>query len=706
MLEGRNVPGWRMAGPLAAMALALSAPAPAPAAGSLAESWYLVHGRSSMRIGNFRAAVEAFQKAVEIDPDNREAARSLGLALERDGQTDRAIAQFDRYLARFPDDAEIAFKQARYLGWQRYAYRRDDAVRYYRLGLARIEDPVRRRELARLLARDRRSLDEAVQEYRRLVAASPDEPLLGAEYRKLLVWDPRYRDEAIREFSRRVAGSPGDLDAAHGLAQLLARDPSRAKEAAEQYQRLLEKRPGDTALRREYARLLAKDPARRAEAREQYRQLLAADRGRETRAEFAELLAADRPTRGEAIKEFSSLVRESPTDARLRVGYARLLEEHKETSPEAVAQYQRVLERHPGSAAAHAGLARAYAWNGDPDRALSHGDAALRGSPGDGGTAELIRRLRLGREPWIGAGDRWVIQSGGAFGLTVQGFSLRGSSDVTPFATSSVEAGLEGAWSGASTASGPFFSIHAQVRPRPTQRADAQVGWEGLRQGGQGLALLLQHQAGGEELWLRPRFERRARHDSFLAFVGPDTLGRVVGAASDNLFGLGIGGRIGTFDLEVVPQAGWVSDAAGGANMLTVAEARLDRAFELGGGWTLRAGWDASVSHYGADHSGFLPSAVEPLEGGYFSPRFFLAQGPRAVVVQQLPGERRLALSGGPALQWQWTAAGAAFHLGGDVRAELDQRLGRWRLGARAALARVSDVYTRIDLEAVLALVF
>ncbi len=702
MPERKNARG--MAGLLAAWALALSAPGPAHAAETLAESWYLVHGRSSMRIGNYRAAIEAFQKAVEIDPGNREAARSLGLALERDGQTDRAIAQFDRYLSRFPDDAEIAFKQARYLGWRRYAYRRDDAIRYYRLGLARIDDSGRRHELARLLARERRNLDEAVQEYRRLVTASPGDPVLGAEYRKLLIWDPRYRDEAIRELSRRVAQSPGDLDAAHGLAQLLARDPDRAAEAAEHYLRLLEKRPGDAALRLEYARLLAKDPARRAEAREQYRQVLAADHGRETRAEYAELLAADRPTRGEAMKEFRSLVRESPADARLRVGYARLLEERKDTSPEAMAQYQRVLEHHPNNPAAHAGLARAYAWNGDADRALSHGDAALRSNPRDDGMGQLVRRLRLEREPWMGAGDRWIIQSGGAYGLTVQAFSLRGSSDVTPFATTTLEAGVEGAWSGDSAASGPFFSIHAQARPRPTQRADAQVGWEGLRQGGQGLALLLQYHGGGEELWIRFRFERRPRLDSFLAFVGPDVLGRVVGAASDNVFGLGIGLRIGTFDLEVVPQAGWVSDAGGGANMLAVAEARLNRAFDLGGGWTVRAGWEVSASHYGADHSGFLPSTVEPLEGGYFSPRFFLAQGPRAVVMQHLPGERRLALSGGPTLQWQSTAAGAAFHVGGGARAELDQRLGRWRLGARAGLARVSDVYTRIDLEAVLAL--
>ena len=69
---------------------------------------------------------------------------------------------------RFPDDWQLAFEQARLLQWSRYAYRAKDAVRYLRMGLARRDDPARRRELARLLGRDRATLDEALDEYRRL----------------------------------------------------------------------------------------------------------------------------------------------------------------------------------------------------------------------------------------------------------------------------------------------------------------------------------------------------------------------------------------------------------------------------------------------------------------------------------------------------------------------------------------------------------
>src|SRR5919204_1037517 len=78
----------------------------------LMESWYLSRGQANMAIGNYKAAIEAFEKAVELNPDNREASRALGFAYERQGFQDKAIEQFDRYLQKYDDDAEIAFKQA------------------------------------------------------------------------------------------------------------------------------------------------------------------------------------------------------------------------------------------------------------------------------------------------------------------------------------------------------------------------------------------------------------------------------------------------------------------------------------------------------------------------------------------------------------------------------------------------------------------
>src|SRR5689334_12591850 len=90
------------------------------ASAGIAETWYLGRARANTRIGNHAAAIEAYRKALEEDPGSREASRGLGLELQANGDTDRAVAEFDRHLARFPDDWEIAFAQSRILSWSRY----------------------------------------------------------------------------------------------------------------------------------------------------------------------------------------------------------------------------------------------------------------------------------------------------------------------------------------------------------------------------------------------------------------------------------------------------------------------------------------------------------------------------------------------------------------------------------------------------------
>ncbi|MBH0192338.1 MAG: tetratricopeptide repeat protein, partial [Nitrospira sp.] len=66
-------------------------------AADFVESWYLSRGRANMEIENYKAAIEAFEKVVEHDPDHRESLRSLGIAYERQGLKDKSIETFDRY---------------------------------------------------------------------------------------------------------------------------------------------------------------------------------------------------------------------------------------------------------------------------------------------------------------------------------------------------------------------------------------------------------------------------------------------------------------------------------------------------------------------------------------------------------------------------------------------------------------------------------
>lgn len=137
------------------------------------ESWYMSRGRSNMEIENYKAAIEAFEKVVERDPSNREAMRSLGMAYEKQGLKDKSIEQFDRYLARWDDEPDLAFAQALSLEWSRYAYREKDMLKYYRMGLKRKNDPAMRLKYATHLARNKDTSQEALEQYNKVLEVQP-----------------------------------------------------------------------------------------------------------------------------------------------------------------------------------------------------------------------------------------------------------------------------------------------------------------------------------------------------------------------------------------------------------------------------------------------------------------------------------------------------------------------------------------------------
>jgi len=175
------------------------------------ESWYLSRGRANMEIENYKAAIEAFEKVVERDPNHREAMRSLGLAYEKQGLKDKAIETFDRYLAKYDDDPEIAFDQAQALEWSRYAYREKDMLKYYRMGLKRKDDSTMRLKYATHLARHKESSQEAIVQYDRVLEQQPRSPDAHRGLAKAYAWlgnndQALYHANLARQTARRESG--------------------------------------------------------------------------------------------------------------------------------------------------------------------------------------------------------------------------------------------------------------------------------------------------------------------------------------------------------------------------------------------------------------------------------------------------------------------------------------------------------------------
>jgi tetratricopeptide (TPR) repeat protein len=664
-------------------------------------AWYLARGRANLDIGNVAAAIEAYERAVQADPASREAARGLAVAYARNGDTDRAVAARDRLLARWPDDADLAFEQARVLQWSRYAYRRRDAARYLRMGLARRDDPDRRLELARLLARDRATAAEASAEYRRVLAARPGDDAVRREYLDVLLWDDGQREAAVAELERRAREVPGDERASRALARLLAADPRRAAEGAGRYAALAARHPEEAALHLGEARALVR-AGRRGEARAPYERALARGAGADVRVEYADLLAG-LGERTAADGQYRAALREAPGSRRARIAYARFLAARKETSRAAIAQYGRVVAVAPGDAEAHAGLARALAWNGDPDRALAHAELAERHGAADPGLATLERALRPGREPDLGTAARAVDQPGGAWALSGVRAAVTGSAEPTPF----TRARVEGGWAEWSTSgrrvSGASFAAAAEWRLEPAARLDAEGGYDAWRLAAP-LSGALRGSVRLDALTLSVAALRRPVLDSLRSAAGERVGGATAGAATENVLEASLARAGAALDLAVSVRAGAVTAASGAPNALVAGRGRA-LALVLGDARLgLSAGLEVEARHLARDASG-LGAAPAPLAPRYFSPPLFASASPRlALAAARATG--RADLEVGPAVQVE-AGARAGVRAGGEVRASASWRpWDRLRLGASASAIRIAGAYTRAEAGATAAIVF
>ncbi|HXK21237.1 MAG TPA: tetratricopeptide repeat protein [Myxococcota bacterium] len=685
-------------------ALALCAPVAAwsqPASGPEAKSWYLDRGRANMQIENYRAAIEAYQKALEIDPDDREALKTLGVAYQKQGLTDKAIEQFDRYLAKYHDDPEIAFQQADALGWSRYAYRRQDAIRYYRMGLAEREDLTRRHSLARLLAQDKSQVDQAIEQYEILLAAKPDDAKWRAEYRDLLLWEPRHLEEAVREYRRLADERPNDFEVQHQLARLISRQHPGGRESITRYADLVEKRPGDAALRLEYAQALALDKGRRDDAIEQYRLVLKQQPSRQTRIELADLLSGKSGSRDEAISIYQALLREKPGDTEVRMKLAALYAGRQDQVPLAIQEYERVVAQQPENGQAHAGLAEAYAWTGDRDQALHHGNLAAQYGATDRKLSSLREDLMRGREPRVGPLFRYLVQRGGSKAKldgVVAGGS--GQADVTPFVTLTLDGGFEDYWRKNSTAGG-FVELGGEWRIDTAQELVARIGYHSLEDAA--VVGKLEYGHKGESWELRGGFERVLRYDSYVALVGDKIDGESIGAARDQRF-YGVASTTwGRLEARAEPYIGWVSANGAGDNFLVGARARLAYPLHESGAFDVAAFYAAEVTHYEDDDYAVKPDDPDRDPGGYFSPQVFVEQTPGLAFSFRIGETQFLDVEGGPSFQYVDDSDGTGFEFGGNARVSYTLFLGRslyWTL--EPAFTRIGDVYTRGEVRTLL----
>jgi Flp pilus assembly protein TadD len=173
-------------------------------------------GSAKFTAGDFEAARNDFQQAVEKNPNDAEAQNSLGQALVRLGRTAEAVSHFERAITLVPDKWAYRFNLAHAVGelgqWDRAVNEYRAAVRVFP------SDYATQFNLAMALYK-RGDLNAAVPEFEKAIALAPAEPSfhfsLGMTLEKL-----GRVNEAIVEYRRYLEMDPFGADAAKVKAHI------------------------------------------------------------------------------------------------------------------------------------------------------------------------------------------------------------------------------------------------------------------------------------------------------------------------------------------------------------------------------------------------------------------------------------------------------------------------------------------------------
>jgi len=632
--------------------VSVTLPPAATATEAIEEAWYLMRSRANMKIGNYVAAIEAYEKYLELKPGDREALKGIAVAYEKQGQTDKAIARYDKYLEVFQDDAETAFKQAEYLTWSRYAYRKADAVKYLGMGLAVKDDDAQRLKYARLLAADRYDLDSAVEQYEILLSKAPGNDVIRAEYRNLLLWDERFLSKAIRQYEYLVERNPDDFASRRKLAELLTKTRKRRPEAAQIYAQLVHERPGDRKLRHDYAKLLARIDGQLEEARRQYRLLLAEGSDYEIAIEAAGLLSKTTDTHPEAIKIYTTLLQQRPGDTVVRMKRAALYMNRKSDAALALEDYRYIISSQPRHVGAHRGAAEALAWLDEADQALYHASLAAKYAREDGEARILRDQLARGREPRVLAFIEIPDQSGSDFELTGTRLGMHASFDPSPFVSLYADIGNERYDSDSDDASGDWWLLGGQYRLDSKRRVDVEIGDRSIRKTGDSQILDFAYT---DDIKYAPwifsaGFKLAPVEESFLSLVGdPD---EDIGGASRNEVFVEYIREDASRRLSLRPSLGWVDSESESANEFLALAGSVEYPMDWLKETDTRLGIDVKILSYANDHSGFEVSQSEPLSGGYFSPQSFLELYLYTDFVKPIGNASELNVRIGPKIQY------------------------------------------------------
>lgn len=609
---------------------------------SLTEEWYLMRGKSNMNIGNFRAAIEAYEKAYDINPKNNQTSRSLGLAFAKEGLFEKSRELLEIYIVEVPGDAEVLYQLGEMCSWKATLAKQSKCAKYFQRGLASEYHLDMHRKYAQLLSQNKSTHHEAITEYQKILAnnesVDPKQRAADkAQLLELLASDPRFRSQAIDQYRKYIRLNPADNNVKLRYARLISQEPDFAGEAADIIGGISKTRNFPFELELERAHILVNIPERFSEACTVYESLMKRKKDPKLEEEFADLLARLPRTRIAARAHYAEILKSDLANRRVRLKYGKILLADSSGAKTAIEQYNYVLgmgtDAH--AAEAHHGAALAYSANGDSDLALFHAREARR-------LGDHSRDLDpIEQTPEDPHGDNAGIKLGLVHQAADEnsGFDYRsigwcGRFEIEPKIALEPEFGMEKIYSEQESASGSY--VKAGVDWAATKQVKTSLGGA-LHSIGPGYRhdeLFAGISATLERNQFHLILSRKFRTDSFAAYVGENFTKKAIGAARNQELEMGIDRADQNYVLSGRIEVGQVVSGESDTNAFSAAKSYAEYDFQRNSkGLRLGAAYRIDYSRYAEDFSGFSDRGdFQPKPGAYFSPQFFISQGTLGVL--------------------------------------------------------------------------
>jgi tetratricopeptide (TPR) repeat protein len=273
-------------------------------------------GNVLFHAGRVPEAIQQYERASRLRPDDAGTYYNLGLAFAEEGKLTEAIQEYERAL-------QI----------------KADAATHNNLGIA--------------LMKVGRT-PEAIEQYEQALRIGPEDA--GIHYNlAVALMKSGAMAAAIEQYQHALRLRPDDADLHRDFAAVLLQ-AGKLPEAIEQYKQALQVRPDDAELRNNLGVALAAT-GRFSEAIEQYEQALRIKPDDAEAHNNLGTVLAGLGRENEAIRHWEEALKLKPEDARVHCNLGTALERTGRT-PEATEQYQQALKLQPGLAAAKEALER------------------------------------------------------------------------------------------------------------------------------------------------------------------------------------------------------------------------------------------------------------------------------------------------------------------------------------------------------------